>query len=115
MNHYTRRPPNEKREYLISKENLFNRKKRDRFPSGYNDQIRYYYRKYLRKLKKNRMLEVSDTSRSISIKGDGVMQNNDEIRDLYIHFRYGGESANGDSVDVMKRYTNKKYCDENEA
>lgn len=102
---HSRRPLNEKREYLISRETLFNRKKRDRFPSVYNDQIRYYYRKYLRKLKKNRMLEVSDTSRSISIKGNGVMQNNDEIRDLYIKFRYGGESADKETVGFMKKIT----------
>lgn len=107
VDNYSRRPLNEKREYLISKETLFNRKKRDRFPSGYNEQIRYYYRKYLRKLKKSRMLEVSDTSQSISIKGDGVTQNNDEIRDLYIQFRYGGESADRNSVDFMKKFTFK--------
>ena len=105
VDNYSRRPLNEKREYLISKETLFNRKKRDRFPSGYNDQIRYYYRKYLRKIKKNRMLEVSDTSQSISLKGDGVTLNNDEIRDLYIQFRYGGESADKDSVGFMKKIT----------
>ena len=105
MNHYSRRPLNEKREYLISRETLFNRKKRDRFPSGYNDQIRYYYRKYLRKIRKRRMLEVSDTSQSISIKGDGVTLNNDEIRDLYIQFRYGGVSADKDSVGFMKKIT----------
>ncbi len=104
-NRYSIRHLQEKREYLISKENLFNRKKRDRFPSGYNDQIRYYYRKYLRKLKKNRMLEVSDTSRSISIKGDGVTLNNDEIRDLYIQFRYGGENADKETVGFMKKIT----------
>jgi len=107
VDNYSRRPLNEKREYLISKETLFNRKKRDRFPSGYNDQIRYYYRKYLRKIKKNRMLEVSDTSQSISLKGDGVTLNNDEIRDLYIQFRYGGESADKDSVGFMKKFTFK--------
>lgn len=105
VDNYSRRPLNEKREYLISKETLFNRKKRDRFPSGYNEQIRYYYRKYLRKIKKNRMLKVSDTSQSISIKGDGVTLNNDEIRDLYIQFRYGGESADKDSVGFMKKIT----------
>ncbi len=102
---HSRRPLNEKREYLISKETLFHQKKRDRFPSGHNDQIRYYYRKYLRKIKKNRMLEVSDTSQSISLKGDGVTLNNDEIRDLYIQVRYGGESADKDSVGFMKKIT----------
>lgn len=105
VDNYSRRPLNEKREYLISKETLFNRKKRDRFPSGYNDQIRYYYRKYLRKVKKNRMLEVSDTSQSISLKGDGVTLNNDKIRDLYIQFRYGGENADKETVGFMKKIT----------
>lgn len=104
-NRYSSRHLQEKREYLISKETLFSRKKRDRFPPSYNDQIRYYYRKYLRKLKKNRMLEVSDTSRSISIKGDGVTLNNDEIRDLYIQFRYGGENADKETVGFMKKIT----------
>jgi len=51
------------------------------------------------------MLEVSDTSQSISLKGDGVTLNNDEIRDLYIQFRYGGESADKDSVGFMKKIT----------
>ena len=48
---------------------------------------------------------MSDTSRSISIKGNGVMQNNDEIRDLYIKFRYGGESADKETVGFMKKIT----------
>lgn len=105
MNHCSRRPLNEKREYLISKETLFHQKKRDRFPSGHNDQIRYYYRKYLRKIKKNRMLEVSDTSQSINIKGNGIALNNDEIRGLYIQFRYGGEPADKETVGFMKKIT----------
>lgn len=74
------------------------------YPKDLGDQIRFYYRKFLKKLDKAE-IEVgsSDTSFEINQKakaefGDQV----EEIRDLYINSRYGEKSPNKATVEKMK-------------
>lgn len=93
----------EEREYI---ENT--RRKRwlnfERYPKELKDQVRYYYRKYLKDLKKKDIdLESSYTSLDVKKASINVSKNGDKIRNIYIRARYNSGEINAEDVDIMKK------------
>lgn len=104
------RSPHEAREYREEREYIRkNKKKRrifkERLPKEFNEQIRYYYRRFLNKLKKDKMEVLhGDTSLDINNRAEGVYNENIiKMREIYIETRYGGKDADENKVKEMER------------
>lgn len=93
----------EEREYIKST----TRKKRrlfERYPKDLKGQVRYYYRKYLRKLNKNDIeIKSSHTSLDIKESSKNISKNASKIRSIYIKARYNGEDIKAEDVEMMKK------------
>ena len=93
----------EEREYIKAD----TRKKRrffERYPKAFKEQVRYYYRKYLRALEKKKVdINNSDTSLDIKKSSKDVFKNTDEIREIYIKARYGDEDIEAKDVEKIRR------------
>ena len=94
----------EEREFIIGTKK--NRKffAFDRYPSEMQNQIRYYYRKYLAKLSKKQVeISKSDTSLEVNQKAEGFFAGGiDKIRSIYIDSRYGNKDVNENTVQKIK-------------
>ena len=77
---------------------------REKYPIEANQQIRYYYRNYLRKLKKEDIeILKSDTSLEINKKADNIPKDKaGKIRKIYIKVRYGNKDADKSIVEEME-------------
>lgn len=81
-----------------------------RKPKDLNGQIRYYYQKYLIKLKKKNIeLNKSNTSFEINNKAKDKFPNDtiNKIRDIYIKYRYGYEECDESQVEEIKNLYKK--------
>ncbi len=99
----------EEREYI--KDNKKKKKifKRDKFPEEFSGQIRYYYRKFLKKIEKKGVeIEKTDSSLQINEKAKPVFQVNlSRIRELYINSRYSKSKVDeGDVKEMEELYKN---------
>ena len=95
----------EEREYIKDKKKK--RKKRllrERFPSDLKEQIRYYYRRYLEKLKKNKIeILKTDTSLEVNERAEEIFEDDlERIREIYIETRYGDKDIDHDTVKEME-------------
>lgn len=77
---------------------------RERYPSEFKDQIRYYYRRYLNKLDKEGVeILKSDTSSRVNEKAEELFPREiSEMRDIYIESRYGEGEVEKKTVEKMK-------------
>ncbi len=101
-------PYEEQRDFIIASTDKTKRNRRDKLPSDPKGQLRYYYRQYLRQLNKKIPLEKQDTSQSIEEKGRDIFKQNEEIRNLYIKYRYTDLEVSGEVVEDMKNLTIEK-------
>lgn len=94
----------EEREYIKrekKKGGIFNREK---YPSEFKEQIRYFYRRYLEKLDKaNIEILETDTSLEVNEKAGEIFHEEIEgIREIYINARYSENDVDGNMVEEMK-------------
>ena len=80
-------------------------RRREKKPDGYKEEIRYYYRNYLRRLRKHAEIVPFDTTRSIRDKAKEHFPFSQEIRDIYARLRYGDLEADEEMVKAFKEYT----------
>lgn len=73
-------------------------------PKDIGNQIRFHYRKFLRKVEKAEIeLTSSDTSLDINERAKGEFgEEVDEIREIYIDSRYGNKKVDKESVEKIK-------------
>ena len=79
---------------------------REKYPEDLREQVRFFYRRYLEKLK-NKDIEIakSDTSFDINKKAKEVFNHSiDDIRKIYIRCRYGNKKVTKEDVDNIKIY-----------
>jgi len=87
-----------------------NRKKRrrwflrEKYPADLRDQVRFFYRKYLEKLKRENVnILKSDTSFDVNQKAKGIFGKGiDDLRKIYIKCRYSKEEITEEDVDNIK-------------
>lgn len=93
----------EQREYIKKSE----KKKRrlwERYPKKPREQIRYYYRKYLRDVEKKKVdIKASYTSLDVKENSKNIFRNADQIRDIYIKARYARKEVEPEDVVNMKK------------
>ena len=94
----------EEREYIKKDETKKRFWFRERYPSGFSEQIRYYYRKYLNKLDKEGVEVLkSDTSARVNERAEERFPEEiEEIREIYIKSRYGEKIVEEKTVERMK-------------
>lgn len=92
----------EEREFI--KEVRKRRRTRGRYPSNLREQIRFYYRRYLGKLKRADVgIARSDTSQDVNAKAASVFETGIErIRDIYIQARYSNKDVDRQDVEEME-------------
>lgn len=100
-------PYEEVREFIKDERKSVRRKRNERFPSDYGEQIRYYYRVYLKNISRKVKLEKFDTSRTVCEKGEKIHDHNDEIRAIYAEHRYTDRKADEAMVSKLKGYIEK--------
>ena len=94
----------EKRDYIEKDKRKKKSWFRERYPSEFKEQIRYYYRRYLNKLDKEDVEVLkSDTSLEVNEKAKRKFEEEiDEIRKIYIESRYGEKEVEKETVERMK-------------
>ncbi|SCG82794.1 hypothetical protein DW1_1221 [Proteiniborus sp. DW1] len=95
----------EEREYIKrAKEKKKRRFKRDKYPKELKEQIRYYYRRFLNKLKQNDIeILKTDSSLEINEKAEEVFQEGiNRIREIYIDSRYGDAEVDKGLVEEIE-------------
>jgi hypothetical protein len=94
----------EEREYIKTRRPKKKRTPRDKFPAELGEQIRFYYRRFLDKLARNKVeILKSDTSLEVNEKAEAVFSaGTDRIRSLYIASRYGEKPADKETVAEME-------------
>ena len=95
----------EVREYIKeSKEKKKKRFKKDKFPKELREQIRYYYRRFLDKLKQNDIeILKTDSSLEINQKAEGLFgEEINRIREIYINTRYSDSQVDENLVREME-------------
>lgn len=99
----------EEREHIKDLKKKKRRIKRDKYPSERKEQIRYYYRRYLEKLRKiNIELSKADTSLEVNEKAGEVLEGNiDELREIYIESRYSDKEVDLLTVEKMGKLYKK--------
>lgn len=100
-------PYEEVREFIMNEKDSGRRKRREKYPTEYREQIRYYYRIYLQNLAGKVKLEKYDTSLTVRDKGERVHEHNEEIRNIYAEHRYTDRSADESVVRKLKEYVEK--------
>ncbi len=101
-------------EYIEEREYIKERKKRkifsrEKFPREIKGQIRYYYRRFLDKAKKNDIeILKSDTSLDVNEKARETFEKGMErIREIYIETRYGNKEVDENTVkEIENLYRN---------
>lgn len=97
----------EEREFLIRRGSKQQRRFRlwDRMPPDPAGQVRFYYRKFLEKLRARQVaLHRANTSLEIQKKAEAVFPQGPEgIRGIYIASRYGEKAVDGEIVRRMER------------
>ena len=101
----------EEKELILRKEETAKRAKKDFFnflkPKNYNEQVRLYYQKYMRKCI-DRDVEITemDTTEEINNKSQIRFDKNiiDDIRNIYIKIRYGEKESTKEIVKEMGEY-----------
>lgn len=95
----------EEREYIKTSRPKRKRPLRDKFPGELGDQIRFYYRRFLDKLTRNKVgILKSDTSLEVNEKAKAVFAaGTDRIRSIYIASRYGEKQADEETVAEMEK------------
>ncbi len=94
----------EHREYIKDKKKGRRRLFGERYPKEPAEQIRYYYRKLLDKLKKED-IEIRKQDTSLDVNNKAIDRFGDEIKDmrkLYIDSRYGDGKVDKETVEKMK-------------
>lgn len=89
------------REFIRGLKNKTSTRKRFFKPRNLQEQIRYYYRKYLVRLKSNEIIiEDSNTTLEINEMAQQIYNKQlvDEIRDIYIENRYGNKKSTKNDV-----------------
>ncbi|MFH5834966.1 hypothetical protein ACHAL6_02660 [Proteiniclasticum sp. C24MP] len=97
-------PFEEVREFILDEREKGRRKRRERLPETAKEQIRYYYRRYLRNIGKHVKIEKSDTTFTVKEKGSAYFRENEEIRSLYASLRYTEKEADGEMVKTFRTY-----------
>lgn len=95
----------EVREYIRAPRPQKPQRRRDKFPAHSGDQIRFYYRRFLEKLTRNKVEVLkTDTSLDVNLKASNVFSaDTNGIRDIYIRTRYGEKPADEATVAEMER------------
>lgn len=89
------------REQMSSVEAPKRKRRRERRPEGAQDQVRYYYRRFLDKVADQR--EVSDTSTDLDQKAKQLGLESHPMSQIYREVRYGDHPADQALVEEMKR------------
>lgn len=98
----------EEREYIKTDKRKKNRFF-ERYPKELKEQVRYYYRKYLRALTKKKVeIKSSDTSLDIKETSKETFKNEDKIREIYIKARYSNDDIKDEDVGIIKRAYKEK-------
>lgn len=95
----------EEREFIKEEKNKRKgRFTRDKYPKELKEQIRYYYRRYLNKLKKQNIeINNSDTSLEINSKAEMIYEKEiEKIREIYIESRYSDKIVDEYIVQEME-------------
>lgn len=95
----------EHREFIMESTSRKNKKIKDKIPSDAKGQFRYYYRQYLKRVNQKIPLHKSDTSLAVREKSSSGSKINEEIRDLYIKYRYTDKLIDLEAVERMKGLT----------
>jgi len=77
---------------------------REKYPADLRDQVRFFYRKYLEKLKRENVnILKSDTSLDVNQKAREILDHGiDDLRKIYIKCRYSKEEITEEDVDNIK-------------
>lgn len=96
-------------EYIEEREFIKDRKKRklfnrERYPKEPKEQIRYYYRRFLEKVKRNDIeIEKADTSFDVNKKANNIFEKGiEKIREIYIESRYGDKEIDKNRVEEIE-------------
>jgi len=94
----------EEREYIKEAKEKRKRFKRDKYPKELREQIRYYYRRFLHKLRQNDIeILKTDSSLEINQKADQVFKEDiHRIREIYIKSRYSDAKVDESLVSEME-------------
>lgn len=93
------------REQMVEIEPKKRRRRRERYPNQPDDQVRYYYRRYLEKL--GDQWEPSDTSVELETKAAERKLDAHKLSQIYRLVRYGGQAADSHTVEQMKELWQK--------
>nr|WP_300005431.1 hypothetical protein [Tissierella sp.] len=95
----------EEREYIHNKKEKKKRFARDKYPTELKEQIRYYYRKFLKKLIKNdAKILKSDSTLEIDKKAKRVLEKKtSRIREIYIRSRYSAAEVDQELLEEIRR------------
>ncbi len=99
----------EEREYIREPKKKKKRFTREKYPRELNQQIRYYYRRYLEKLdKKDVKILKTDTSLEVNEKAEDIFEDKiQRIRKIYIDSRYGNKDVDKNMVEEMENLYKK--------
>ncbi|WMM25988.1 hypothetical protein RBU61_04760 [Tissierella sp. MB52-C2] len=94
----------EKREYIRDPKKRKKRFFKEKYPKELNQQIRYYYRRYMDKLdQKGIRVLKTDTSLEVNRKAEKTFKEGiEEMRNIYINSRYGNKDVDKNKVKEMK-------------
>lgn len=98
-------PYEERRDFMLESAKRKKKRRKDKLPSDEKGQFRYYYRQYLRRIDEKNPIMKNDTSLSIKEKSKNGSNKDEEIRELYIKYRYTENTIDADAVKKMKRLT----------
>lgn len=101
-------PFEEVREFILEERDKGRRKRREKMPEHPKEQIRFYYRKYLREIGKHEKINRSDTASIVEEKGKAYFTKSPEIRALYSSLRYTEKQADGKMVEQFRGYLEKE-------
>lgn len=81
---------------------------REKYPVDLRDQVRFFYRKYLERLKRENVnILKSDTSLDVNQKAREIFDHGiDDMRKIYIKCRYSNEEVTQENVDNIKSIYN---------
>lgn len=99
------------REQMAVLEPKKRRFRRESMPSQADEQIRYYYRRFLNKMEKER--EDSDTSQDLDRKAEQLGLDSHPMSQIYRQVRYGERVADRALVEEMKRLWRELERDRN--
>jgi hypothetical protein len=101
-------PFEEVREFILSEREKGRRNRRDRMPQTPREQIRFYYRRYLRSIGQHVSIKKSDTTLILADKGKAFFRKSPEIRSMYASIRYSDRQADEKMVETFRDFVEEE-------